>query len=756
MALADHFNLRLVISQFDFEQYSKCLHTVSVDVPLNAEGVVEFQDALWEYKVKSEKSGDGLNSWKISVVFTLVKGHLKQCNVAVETVFSHWSVENYVLMPAAAYNGNRFQSRRIAYSPKLLDPRDVCADKPPVVSDVPRLSIDDGPSQISDRSGAMSTPSIGFFSPHFGEGFWMLFPQRCHLGDFGCSISENRSRDKATFRIAAPVVREQYKYRITDNQFPSDDRAPDLQPGDQVEIPFHLHFFVCPSVQHLFDYWNGIRYNLLPDPGPVNSIPFSSTFPIQEEKFNLQNWVESKGYYSVGMREMFLQDWQVGWTGGMISTYPLLALGSQKTRERVLRNFDFLFPEGISPSGFFYDCGELKGNTFHWYGGDIRKPHTANWHLVRKSGDALYYILKQFWLMEAMGMTVKEHWKEGLKTVANAFVKLWTENRQTGNYVDSLTGKIIVGGSTSAGIVPAGLAYAAKYFNDTDYLVIAREIAEHFYQKYITKGLTMGGVGDAMQNPDSESAYGVFESFAVLYEQTGKLIWLERAEQMASQFFTWVIGYNYEFPEGCTLGQMKVKTMGAVWANTQNKHGSPGICTFSGVALLRLFRATGKDIYRDMLCKIARFIPQMLCHPGNPIEGMQNGWMTERVSTTDWFEGIGELMMGSTWAETALMLTTLEIPAIYILPDKKEIVAFDSLDTCWIEGKKQGEEAVKIKNNSTETADVKIMAEDSKQRNIPLGENYFLSALKTRILPGQEIIIPIHEIHQKNNIKTTL
>lgn len=751
MILKSHFNLRLVISQFDFEYYSKCRQSVCVDVPMNSEGHIKFQDAMWDYKIKSSQLSNNACCHKVSAKLTLVRGQLKQCNVAIEAVFGRWSTENYVLMPAAAYNGNRFQSRRIAYSPKLYDPRDIGKDIPPIISDVPRLSLEDGPSGISDRSGAMSTPSMGFFSPQYGEGFWMLSPQGCHLGDFGYTITENRDRNKASFRISAPVVREQYKYRITDNQFPSGDRAPDWQPGDQVEIPLQLHFFDCPSVQHLFDYWNGMRYNLLPDPGPVNSIPFSSTFPIQEEKFNLQNWVESHGYYSVGMREMFLQDWQIGWTGGMISTYPLLALGTQKTRERVLRNFDFLFPEGISPSGFFYDCGALKGNTFHWYGGDIRKPHTRNWHLIRKSGDALYYIIKQFWLMEATGIMVKEHWKDGLKTVADAFVKLWENNRQTGNYVDSVTGQIIVGGSTSAGIAPAALAYASVYYQDQKYLDAAQEMAEYFYDNYLAKGLTMGGVGDAMQNPDSESAYGVLESFAVLYEQTGKAIWLERAEQMASQFFTWIIGFNYNFPEDCTLGRMGVKTMGAVWANTQNKHGSPGICTFSGVALLRLFRATGKDIYRDMLCKIARFIPQMLCHPGNPIEGMQTGWMTERVSTTDWFEGIGELMMGSTWAETALMLTTLEIPAIYVMPDKKEIVAFDSLEAGWMDEFKGGE-AIWIKNNSSERASVSILSEDHKQRIKPLGENYFLESNTEKILPGQKIIIPLEKLIRKTTL----
>ena len=32
-----------------------------------------------------------------------------------------------------------------------------------VISDVPRLNVGDGPSEIQERSGAMSVPSIGFW-----------------------------------------------------------------------------------------------------------------------------------------------------------------------------------------------------------------------------------------------------------------------------------------------------------------------------------------------------------------------------------------------------------------------------------------------------------------------------------------------------------------------------------------------------------------------------------------------------------------
>jgi hypothetical protein len=735
--------LRLIISQFDYDQYSRCVNSVSRIVDVDCEGIMYFAGADWRYKLQSlpvELIGDGFS---VNLVVEVEGGYAQQCNIALECVFGDWSVENYVLMPSAAYNGNRFESRRIAYSPKLLDPRDIGPDKGPVISDVPRLNIHYGPSFISDRSGSMSTPSMGFFSPGHQRGFWMLTRQNCPLGDLGYQIAENRGRDKAFFRVTAPVVREFYKYRITDNQFPSDDRAPDWKQGDNLELPLQLYFFDCRNIQALFDYWKDIRFNLIPCPEPVCSIPFSSTFYMQEEKFNRQNWVEKHGYYSVGMREMFLQDWQLGWTGGMITTYPLLFDGNKETRQRVMRNFDFLFPQGISPSGFFYDSGETTASGFNWYGGDIRKPHTANWHLVRKSGDGLYYILKQFRLMEMMGETVKPIWKEGARGVAEAFVQLWKNNGQTGQFVDSITGEIKVGGSTSAGIAPAALAYASVYFREPRYLTAAKELAANFYEKYIQKGLTLGGVGDALQNPDSESAYGVLESFAVLYEQTGEGIWLQRAEEMASQFLSWVMGYNYEFPPHCTLGQLDIKTFGAVFANTQNKHGAPGICTYSGVALLRLFRATGNWLYLDTLRDIARFIPQLLSTPGRPVPGLQTGWISERVSTTDWFEGIGELMTGSTWSETSLMLTIIEIPGIYVMPDLEVVYAVDALEVAWLHRASNGA-MIRVKNPSQEMVSVKILSEDNLDREAPLGENYLFDCKRLQLLAGEmaEIEVP--------------
>jgi len=642
-------------------------------------------------------------------------------------------------MPGAAYNGNRFESRRIRYSPKLLDSRDIGPDKPMIISDVPRLNINDGPSQIQERSGAMSVPAIGFQSDSTKTGFLLMTNQATIFGDNGISIEESRDRQTGVISITVPVVRENYQYTIADNQAASKDKAPDFKTGDEFNLKFRLYFFDSPDIQGLFNRFAEIRKDLAGETKLKPFIPFSSCFSVQEAKFNEQNWVDEYGYYSVGMRENFLQDWQIGWTGGMISTYPLLFAANETSKQHVIQNFDWLFPNGICPAGFFWDSGE-KGT--QWYGGDIRKPNTVNWHLIRKSGDGLYYIIKQLMLMEKEGIEVKPEWKKGTQTVADAFVRLWDKWGQFGQFVDSQTGDVVVGGSTSGAIVPAALVLAANYFSNPEYQRVAEASAEQNYQNFVTKGIICGGPGDAMQNPDSESSYSMLESFMLLYESTQDKKWLAMAEEMANQFSSWVMSYDYKFSENSALGKLGVQTTGIVLANTQNKHGAPGICTHSGIALWRLFRATSNPRYMELLRDIAFVMPQYLSHPIRPIEKMKTGWMSERASTTDWLEGIGELMYGSTWAETSLMLTYIELPGVYVQPDKSYICAIDNIEAGIIQNNPKSL-TIKLTNSTKADASVKVFAESSGQAQKPLGENALWNCSIIQIKPGEsrEIVL---------------
>ena len=166
-----------------------------------------------------------------------------------------------------------------------------------------------------------------------------------------------------------------------------------------------------------------------------------------------------------------------------------------------------------------------------------------DWHLVRKSADGLYYILKQFYAFRKLGIEVKPEWENGARSVADAFVKTWKTYGQLGNYVNNESGELVIGGSTSAGLMPGTLALAAEYFKEPAYLKIACEIAEDYNKKYITKSLLYVGPGDALQNFDSESTYALLEAYTVLYEKTKDPQWLKIAENLSNQFLTWVSSY---------------------------------------------------------------------------------------------------------------------------------------------------------------------------------------------------------------------
>ena len=70
--------------------------------------------------------------------------------------------------------------------------------------------------------------------------------------------------------------------------------------------------------------------------------------------------------------------------------------------------------------------------------------------------------------------------------------------------------------------------------------------------------------------------------------------------------------HAYPFSADSEFGRLRIGSTGTVFANVQNKHSAPGICTHSGEALLRLLRATGDARYLHALAAIVRALPQCL------------------------------------------------------------------------------------------------------------------------------------------------
>ena len=91
---------------------------------------IAFQEGVWQMNYHSVIPSDRSDALEVEFQYKLIKGSAPQTSISIDFTFDNWSKSNYVLMPASAYNGNRFESRRIRYSPKLLDSRDIGPDKP--------------------------------------------------------------------------------------------------------------------------------------------------------------------------------------------------------------------------------------------------------------------------------------------------------------------------------------------------------------------------------------------------------------------------------------------------------------------------------------------------------------------------------------------------------------------------------------------------------------------------------------------------
>ncbi|MDR1891568.1 MAG: hypothetical protein LBQ48_00940 [Oscillospiraceae bacterium] len=555
--------------------------------------------------------------------------------------------DEYILFPASVYDGNRFAM----LDKKVFAPEDMFPDMPlTVFPTAPHLNRD-GSGDIRIKTGNVSVPCCGVFSRSRKKAFLVFTTQGIENGLGNAEKGQNNfgmSYTKGCFTIFYPGT--------GDFTFPV---------GSRVEIPYKLLEFDCESITAFYRvFFENRKIMEMPCERPL-APDWNEIFSVQEDKYNRMNWYENLGCYGCSILGGDPRCWQPGWTGGAISSYPLLKLGGRETKERAIKTLEFLF-KTQRKSGFFTSMiknDDSSHDDFFGYKSDA-KQHV---HLIRKSADVLYYLFKHFLLMQE----VPPSFEEGTKKLADAFVKLWDTYGQFGQFVDSNTGKLLAGNSASGGIAPAGLAAAYRYFQNTDYLRVAEASARMMYERDICAGVTGGGPGDAIQSPDSESAFALLESYVALYEETKNPDYLKMAQDTAHLCSSWVVAYNFRFPSKSEFARLGIRSVGTVFANVKNKHSAPGICTYSGECLRRLWKYTGDALYMELLKDIYLAIPQCMSteerpvynHSVQPPTASPPGFACERVNTSDW-EGygmVGNIWGLSTWPEVSLMLTIAEI-----------------------------------------------------------------------------------------------
>ncbi|MGN0533097.1 MAG: hypothetical protein ACI4IK_01950 [Eubacterium sp.] len=722
---------------------------------------------------------------RTKAVLTVRKKQSEKSALSMVIEASQWDTDNYVFAPAALYNGNRFQSLCKEYPPMLTEEEAKSFAGETVISDVPRLSRD-GNGCVQLNSGDLSFPCFGYYSDKNKIGYLVFFEQKNELGNFGVTVKEDSNTKTARFILTSPCMRTPCKYGMCSTAQRSDDTAAKLKSGDTVTFSFTEYRFPCSSVCEFQNMFFLLRQaQELPRSHP-NKLPWNCAFNIIEDKYNRQNWVDEYGFYKSSEAEGGIcRQWQTGWVGGAINTLPGFVIGNSESKEKSRKTLDFVFNKLQHKSGFLYGLF-CDGRV---YGDNHFQPENSNIVLSRKDADALYYIAKQMLFLRGSNENIPDLWQEGLRRLADAFINYYKVNGEISQFIDIEKGKPYASGSSSAGIVCAGLALCSAYFNCSDYSEIAQCIAEDYYKKFISKGFSTGGPGEALACPDSESAFALLESFVILYRFTSDEKWLEYAVDTASLCASWCVGYDYAYESDTQFFERGVATTGAVWANLQNKHAAPGICTMSGESLLHLYRATGNRAYLELLKDIAHNATQYVSTPDNPIyasyvwhnkpahtQKLVNRWVAkalfsvnkgkkakkflnsphqkmfnstgrinERVNLSDW-EGknnVGEVPIGSCWCEVSAMLTYLEIPAVYIQSDTGFCFSLDHIE-CFAKEKTDSTLTVELYNPTDYDANFRILIDSSEDCKAPLPASELLPLKNIYLYKGQRTELKIN------------
>ena len=586
-----------------------------------------------------------INGGKISVAYAEKTRDRIECAFDIGR-----AADDYIFFPAAAYDGNRFEVKKNTGYPPEHDKGGRQTDGV-LITDVPRLEPDGG-GAIELTTGDVSVPCAGVFRPSEQRAYFVWTVQQAADVNLGLAYSDG------IITVSCPARRSTIYTMAKLTPSPLETKE---FPAGTVEIPYRFDILPCSGTEEFFNLYFARRKCM----GLVCERPLfrakSELNALQTALFDSSQWCEEKGCYTSGAdyTESRYEFWQAGWVGGSVTAYAMLLRGGRAAADRVKRTLDFLLSSQTQAGLFYYGCA-ADGTRY----GSGYTAGTEKWLSARAAGDILYYTVKCASLLESCGEYEKKY-DDAMIRLADALCLIFEREGCFGQIIDCETGEIVVRGSSSGAIIPAALIEAYRRYGDGRYMSAASKSGLALYGA-VRRGYVGGGPGDELQCADSESAYAMVESMVALYEEEGGG-WLGRAVNAAALLSTWVVPYDYVFPADSTFGRMGMKTTGTVFANLQNKHSAPGICTYSCGALKRLSEYTGDGRYEQMRREIVGAIPQYMATDDRPIPlklngatgFLRTGSINERVNMSDWegVDGIGEIFGSACWSGVALLLT---------------------------------------------------------------------------------------------------
>ena len=702
--------------------------------------------SVWACAAQKSPVNNHPDALDLKLTFKLTEGVANSAGVAVAFDFTPWTTDNYVLVPALLYGGNRFRILPHSYPPYIYNPKERPLDMPVTTTDILHLNPDGSHAKVEMNAGNVATPMLSFFDPKEKRGFILLAEQCTRFGNNGLFVEEDAgprtARKQISFVVSAPGVREQ-RY-VMCGRAPSWDHGTDWKVGDELTLKFKLYNFPADNLPAFYAKAFEVRKALTGKNTHDCITPYSAALGLILKHHNADKWFEGSEYSNyfawTGYKPSKGDKWfrgreydyycnrpgdpgptshQIGWGSIPITSFPELIAGTPERLERVCLTMDAVMATQ-SQSGLMYAINR-DGTIF----GDAFRKETQ-WPMIamtRRTMDVLYFGLQTLDVLKKRGHAgmIKPAWENGLRACADGLVNVWRKYGQFGQFIDADTLKMNINGSTAGCAAGAGLALASRYFRDLKYLTLAKAAVRMYYTRDFLRGYAGGGAADILQSPDSEAPWDMLESCVVLYEVTGSREWVEKARYAADMLSTWMVSYDYAFPEGSAMQRAGTHAVGSIFASSQNNHGAPGFYILSGDSLLKLFRATGEERYAEMYKDTAHNVIQYVGAPYNPLRH-ENGHVTERVQLSDW-EGNN---MGSVnypdsnmaW-ETLAALTCLENPGIYLHTDDDTFLVLDHVEAKVVKRDSTGVTFAVI-NPTRYPAHVKIFAESAARAKQPL------------------------------------
>lgn len=681
----------------------------------------------WSLDVRCRKAGVCKDAIDYDLVFKLEEGMMPSSGTAVKFTFDGWTADNYLFAPSAIYDGNRFRIVHETYPPYMYADSLRTPDMPITITDVPHMHKDGTDGRIEMLTSNCSTPLAGFFDKAGKRGFFLQTVQDTVLGNSSFIIEESLERGVLSIMMGAPGIREKQYHMCRTGE--SEDVPFDFKAGDEIRMQFRLYDFAAEDLNAYFDRFLTERKSLTTNE-LVNKVPFSNIVPQIIDHHLRHKWYEGEtSAYLCNIPGHDRPAWnlQLGWNGVPVYTLSQILKRETMTDEQ-LRRLALTFgsiKQMQTSTGFFYAMLVRD----HFAGDTARQRlEVTDIAMMRRTAITIYYSLQIFDLlkMRGLGDMVDPAWEEMIHSAADAVVRIWKEYGEFGQHVNAVTGRMTTFNSSNGVLNIGALAYASVYFDEPEYLEIAKAAAEFYYERDLCNGYLGGAPAEILQAPDSEASAEMTESCMALFEITREGRWLEMARAAAAYFSTWVVPYDFKFPVESTLGRVGAHSAGSVWASIQNEHSAPGIYIMSGDFLLKLYRATGDFRYVEMERDIVHNVVQYVNTKDNPIilDG-EYGAVSERVNLSDW-EGKssvgGCIIRGDSniaWENVALF-SIIQNPGIYFQSDTRELVVFDHVDVSVLDD--HGALLLEIENPTDYDADVSIMVETSDDaRNRSMG-----------------------------------